>query len=178
MGQFSVEKPVAPGSVLSGNQHSLPPWIAECRSPVRCTPFKARRAARARSERGGDQGGIARTQERPQEVKTVAKAAASRVGRDWLAVRIAGSVRASRPVGAQCRISMCSNLQPWPRSVCLESGLRRGQPKLKARFLELSIITMVTQSIFRLMANFPMTRHYISSRHVLSPRLSVWTCIQ
>jgi hypothetical protein len=33
MGQFSVEKPVAPGSVLSGNQHSRPPhtsrWTAD-----------------------------------------------------------------------------------------------------------------------------------------------------
>ena len=26
MGQFSVEKPVLPGSVLSGNQHSMARW--------------------------------------------------------------------------------------------------------------------------------------------------------
>ena len=38
MGQFSVEKPVLPGSVLSGNQHPTS-WIVSCAfSFPRCSP--------------------------------------------------------------------------------------------------------------------------------------------
>jgi hypothetical protein len=36
MGQFSVEKPVAPGSVLSGNQHDITGGLSE---RAKSTPF-------------------------------------------------------------------------------------------------------------------------------------------